>query len=307
MAVSLAMATGGLTLVTLGLLRSWGFLAVFWSAVLAFIGVGWVVGLLKGGGAASAGCPHCGEPMVFTHIKSARTERCERCGQWSAGSESMRPLAPDHVAGIAVFSAALPEHVRWPADSGGTPRCPVCAEPSTRSVKVEASSVLGRAVAALSPISLQRVHSLRVPACPRHDDGVVLDMSGDDHGLVLRFRSWAYFRDFVALQRSDPPAMTPAAQTLAEFLEHNPRPLEVRAPLICPKHGIPVLTAMGWVSIMDLLPSQDWMDDSAQNPVCLNLGQYVERPAKGKTEHARVAWCPECELGMATLSKARWG
>lgn len=49
--------------------------------------------------------------------------------------------------------------------------------------------------------------------------------------------------------------MTPAAQTLAEFLEHNPRPIEVRAPLVCPKHEIPVLTAMGWVPIMDLLPS----------------------------------------------------
>ena len=309
MLVSLATAAGGLALFTLALLGDWGFLAGFWSAVLALIGVGWVVGLLKGGGAASAGCPHCGEPMAFMHIQTARTEQCARCGRWSAGRETMRPLAPDHVASVAVFSVALPEHEpRWPAASNGTPRCPVCAKPSTRSVTVAASSVAGGAFAALSPISLQRVHRLRVPACSQHDDGIVLDMDSDDHGLVLLFRSWAYFHDFVALHRSAPPAppaMAPAAQTLAEFLEHHPRPLEVRAPLICPKHEVPVLTAMGWVSIMDLLPSHEWMDDSAQNPVCLELGHHVERPKQGKYEHARVAWCPECELGMAAARAAR--
>jgi hypothetical protein len=39
MLVSLATAAGGLALITLGLLGDWGFLAVFWSAVLALIGV----------------------------------------------------------------------------------------------------------------------------------------------------------------------------------------------------------------------------------------------------------------------------
>jgi len=58
-------------------------------------------------------------------------------------------------------------------------------------VTVAASSVAAGALAALSPISLQRVHRLRVPACSQHDDGIVLDMDSD--GLV---------HDFVALQES---------------------------------------------------------------------------------------------------------
>lgn len=304
MLVSLAMAAGGITLVVVGLQRDWGFLAIFWSGVLALLGGGWVMGLLRGGGVASASCPHCGAPIEFTHIESARTERCERCGQWSAGTKTMRPLEPDHVANMAVFSVPLPKHEpRWPTNAAGVPRCPVCGEASTRSVKLEASSTLSKAFAALSPISIQRVHALRVPACSRHDDGIALDMlamDSGDQGLVLRFRSWAYFHDFVALN----PDM--AIQTLAEFLDHNERPLEVRAPLTCPLHQVPVLTAMGWVSTMDLLPSHEWMDDAAQNPVCLFLGKYLERPSKGgRYEHERVAWCPECEAGMAELARKR--
>jgi endogenous inhibitor of DNA gyrase (YacG/DUF329 family) len=300
MLVSLAMAAGGLTLIVLGLQRDWGFLAVFWSGVLALLGGGWVVGLLAGGGVASVGCPHCGAAIEFTNIESARTEQCKRCGQWSAGTKTMRPLEPDHVANMAVFSVPLPKHEpRWPTHATGVPRCPVCAEASTRSVTLEASSALGNAFAALSPISIQRVHALRVPACSRHDDGIALDLLAMDggEGLVLHFRSWAYFHDFVALN--------PLVRTLAEFLEHNERPLEVRAPLTCPVHEIPVLTAMGWVSTMDLLPSHQWMDDAAQNPVCLSLGTCLEQPSKGRHERERVAWCPECERGMAELARKR--
>lgn len=310
MLVSLAMAAGGITLVVLGLQRDWGFLAIFWSGVLTLFGGGWVVGLLAGGGVASASCPHCGASIAISHIESARTEKCERCGQWSTGTKTMRPLEPNHVADMAVFSVPLPKHEpRWPSNGSGVQRCPVCAEASTRSVKLETSSALGKAFAALSPISIQRVHTLRVPACSRHDDGIALDLlEGNDEGLVLLFRSWAYFHDFVAQNPLDPrgssaPAM--AIQTLAEFLEHNPRPLEVRAPLTCPLHQVPVLTAMGWASTMDLLPSHSWMDDAAQNPVCLFIGKYLERPSKGRHEPERVAWCPECELGMAQLARKR--
>ena len=156
--------------------------------------------MAPGGGVASVSCPHCGASMSFTHLASARTEKCEDCGQWSTGTETMRPLAPNHVADIAVFSVRLPEHEPWwPSDGSGVERCPVCAEASTRSVKLEASSALGKAFAALSPLSVQRVHSLRVPPCARHDDGIALDVrDGDGGGLVLVFRSWPYFNDFVA-------------------------------------------------------------------------------------------------------------
>lgn len=50
MFVSLALAGAGLGLLALGWSRDWGFLAMFWTGVLAIIGVGWIVGLLRGGG-----------------------------------------------------------------------------------------------------------------------------------------------------------------------------------------------------------------------------------------------------------------
>ena len=206
--VSLLMATGGITLVVQGLRKDWGFVAVFWSSVLAVLGLGWVIGLLKGGGMASAPCPHCGSILTFSHIQSARTEQCSSCGQWSAGTERMEALAPDHVATLPVFSTPMPEHeVRWPTNDSGMQRCPVCDGPSVRGIDLQASSVLGSAFAALSPISIQRVNHLRVPGCRAHDDGVMLDMDEDDRGVVLLFRSWAYYQDFVALNA--PPAEAP--------------------------------------------------------------------------------------------------
>ncbi|MGB1016161.1 MAG: CPCC family cysteine-rich protein, partial [Nannocystaceae bacterium] len=87
-------------------------------------------------------------------------------------------------------------------------------------------------------------------------------------------------------------------QTLAAFLADNPRPVELRAPISCPKHACPVLTTEGWVCTWDLLPSNQWMDGAMENPMCLNVGEAISRPAKGKYVPGRVAWCPVCEAGM---------
>lgn len=219
MLVSLVMAGTGLGLVGLGYVRDWGFLGMFWTGVLAFIGIGWTVGLARGGGAAIAACPHCGAKLEFTHIASARTLKCDRCGEWSAGLERMAPLALDHVAESAVFPTPLPEGpFHWPSDEAGTLRCPTCASPSTRMIEVQATSALGDAFAALSPISVQRVHSLRVPACPAHDDGVMLDMDEDDESLLLLFRSYPFYQEFLQLNSADsagaPADPEQAAQTV---------------------------------------------------------------------------------------------
>lgn len=305
MFVSLALAGAGLGLLALGWSRDWGFLAMFWTGVLAIIGVGWIVGLLRGGGVATAKCPHCGARLEFTHIASSRTEQCEHCGEWCAGTKHMVPLAPDHIAEIPVFPTPLPEGPpRWLIAEAGLLRCPMCAAPSTRMIAVQATSVLGDAFAALSPISVQRVHSLRVPACPDHDDGVMLDMDEDDRSLLLLFRSYAYYREFVGLNAGattlDPAFMdtTDQPRTLSAFLATNPRPLDLRAPVTCPKHGCDVLTAMGWVTTMDVLPSHDWLDAAADHPVCLSIGHHRARPDRGKHVRQRIAWCPTCEAGM---------
>ncbi|MGB1014021.1 MAG: hypothetical protein ACPG4T_07800 [Nannocystaceae bacterium] len=102
----------------------------------------------------------------------------------------------------------------------------------------------------------------------------------------------------IAMQDSFKGPDPDAPQTLADFLADNPRPVELRASVRCPKHGCPVLTAEGWVSTWDLLPSNQWMDAAMENPMCLNVGEALSRPARGKYVRGRVAWCPVCEAGM---------
>jgi len=298
--LSLAMLGGGLGLLALGWARDWGFVGMFWSGLLAALGVAWVIGLLRGGGVVIAACPHCGAKLEFSHIDSARTEQCGRCKEWSAGTEVMAPLAPDHVAEVPVFPVPLPDAPRWPTDAAGAARCPMCTSASTRMLEVQATSALGDAFAALSPVSVQRVHSLRVPACAAHDEGIWLDMDEDDEGLILLFRSYAYYREFRALNGFEAPAEVAeeVPQTLSSFLVANERPVDLRAPTTCPKHGCDVFTAMGWVTTMDVLPSHDWLDAASDHPVCLSIGQHRSKPESGSHMRARIAWCPACEAGM---------
>ena len=301
--LSLAILAAGLGLLGFGWTRGWGFVAMFWSGVLALLGGAWVVGIAKGGGVAIAACPHCGAKLEFTHIASARTVKCDRCGEWSAGTEVMAPLAPDHLAELPVFPVPLPDSPRWPTDASGAMRCPVTGGDATRMIEVQATSALGDAFAALSPISVQRVHSLRVPASVEHDDGIWLDMGEDDQSLILLFRSYAYYREFLELNRAEAAAPAEAAedvpQTLASFLETNPRPADLRAPLTCPKHGTDVFTAMGWVTTMDVLPSHEWLDAAAEHPMCLAIGHHLSKPERGNHTRERLVWCPACEAGMA--------
>jgi len=104
-----------------------------------------------------------------------------------------------------------------------------------------------------------------------------------------------------------PGASLELPQTLTEFLRVHPRPVELRTPEVCPKHACAARTVDGWISTMDLFPSNDWMDDAAHNPLCVFLGQAIVHPSRGSYLQARVAWCPRCEYGMQELQRARYG
>ncbi len=304
--VLVTMAAGGIALVVIGSQRDWGFVGLFWSGVMVVFALAGLIGRARGGGFASAPCPHCGASIRFMNIEAARTERCDQCGEWSAGTSEMRALAADHVARMAVFPVPLSKgEVRWPTGPDGAQRCPVCAGVCTRSVQLEASSVLSNAFAMLSPISLQRVHSLRAPACDHHDDGVALDLDESQEALELTFRSFAYMQDFVRLNAED--AGPPDYATLKSYLVDHERHVELRAPLICPRHGCDVHTTLGFESRMDYLPSQEWCKDSEDNPVCLRIGHSLSPDRSGSYDRVQIAWCPECEAGMARAHAARYG
>ncbi len=301
----LTIAAGGIALIVVGSQRDWDFVGLFWIGAITAIAIVGLVGRVLGGGFASAPCPHCGAAIRFMNIDTARTERCDQCGKWSAGTSEMHALAPDHVARMPVFPVPLPEgEVRWPAGPDGVLHCPVCAGACTRSVQLEASSVLSNAFATLSPISLQRVHSLRAPACAQHDDGVALDLDESQEALELTFRSFSYMHKFIRLNAQ---ATAPADYaTLTSYLIDHERHVELRAPLVCPRHGCDVLTTLGFESLMDFLPSEEWCKDSEHNPVCLRIGQRLSPASSGSYERKQIAWCPECEAGMAKAHAARY-
>ncbi|PRQ02707.1 hypothetical protein [Enhygromyxa salina] len=195
-----AVAAVGLGLLALAYFRDWGFLAWFWSGVVAFGGLAGLFGLLKGGGHAQAPCPHCSAQLRFIHPETARTIQCSKCSAWSTGTKTMAPVSNDHINPEAVFNVPFPDGgVSWPTTDDGTPCCPVCERAATRQVEVTFST--GDIAALVLPVSIRTTNSLQVPACAEHDDGASLQPS-EDGEVELAFRSYAYMRRFVATNRS---------------------------------------------------------------------------------------------------------
>lgn len=196
--VTSVMTLVGASLLAIGFMRDWGFLAMFWSGVMTLIfAVAAVSGRTKKGGFAQAPCPACGATMKFTHPGTARTLACEACGVWSAGTQSMAVVAEDHVDAEPVFRVPLPESgVEWLRDEDGRVQCPTCAKPAVGEIQIEASS---GTPGLILPVSVQTVHKLQAPRCSDHDDGVALFL-GEETELELGFRSHQYMQRFKAAQ-----------------------------------------------------------------------------------------------------------
>jgi hypothetical protein len=207
LAVLLAMACIAFALApALGLLED-TFLAVLGALLCGASAVGVVFGSVLGG-VGSAPCPACGAQIEDLERRgSAEGILCQRCNHFleSKGGK-LRVTAPDTVADMPVFGAALPERFYWP------PGCVVCGAPPTQDLPIRiqktdvaesvVGSMAGLAVGGLIGVGFvvrsgKRI-ALHVPHCRDHDDGAVLAQGGPTEFMIL-FRSYPYQRAFCEL------------------------------------------------------------------------------------------------------------
>lgn len=190
-----------LTLAGIGLmvgaaLRDWGFWGWFGGGLLIFTGLASFFGMAKTGGAGLGRCPKCNHAIDVMHVTEHRYLCCPGCDTWLAGAGTMQVVADDHVASYPAFEVELPPTHRWPDG------CPVCRGPITRSIDVEGTDMVGDVFAMVAPVAIQRVSKVGAPACEQHADGVALLREGSR--VIIRFRSLAYLRAFMALNQLSP-------------------------------------------------------------------------------------------------------
>ncbi|TNE47731.1 MAG: hypothetical protein EP343_18285 [Deltaproteobacteria bacterium] len=186
-----------------GYSKAWGFLPLFWIGLFAVLMVVFLVGrLFNKGGFAQARCPQCNTMLHFTNPERARTVQCEACKSWSAGTEYMSLISPDHVAEEPVFEVELGEGpIGWPTLEDGSRRCSTCTKVATSMVQIQGVDAVGDLVGMVSPISIDRVKTMKVPSCGEHKDGLLLDATGSE--LTLCFRSYSYYQEFLRLNPPD--------------------------------------------------------------------------------------------------------
>ncbi len=177
-------------------LRDWGFWGWFGGGVLIFTGLASLFGMAKTGGAGVAHCPRCKHAIDVLHVTEHRYLCCPGCATWLEGSTAMAVVPDEHVASYPAFEVELPQTYRWP------PGCPVCGAAETRTLDIEGTDVIGDVFAMVAPVTIQRVSKISAPACDQHDDGVALIREGSR--TLIRFRSLAYLRSFMALNQLAP-------------------------------------------------------------------------------------------------------
>jgi hypothetical protein len=187
------LALGGAGVVLGGLTHvfEWGFFGWFAAGLLLLSGFGGLAGLAKGGGAGIARCSSCNGAVEVMGLTEHHTLPCPHCGTYLEGAGTLVPVQADRVTERPSFEAPLPARFAWP------PGCPVCRGAVTRTKKVEGMSGAGAFALVAAPIAVVGVTSVDAPACDRHDDGVSLFRG--HAGPVVAFRSFAYFREFCAL------------------------------------------------------------------------------------------------------------
>ena len=190
--------TAGLILGGAGYAMEWGFCAYTPAFVLVLGGFAGLASMLARGGAWKGTCPSCNATLrgeMGETVNEAKVLCCPSCKTWVHGTTSLDVIPDGYVHDEPVFAAPLPDSWSWPEG------CPVCGEPTTRTVKVEGRSALGTAAAVAAPVSVQRVLVIEVPACDEHDDGVWASRDGEDeeNSDEVVFRSLDYYRAFVAL------------------------------------------------------------------------------------------------------------
>lgn len=165
-------------------------------------------GDLRAPAAMPIACPACGSFVAAVGAPGA-IARCTECGAYNQVNalKALEPIPPDFVAKTPTFQTYLPEAPTWPV------RCCLCCGEATRiekltltyeadpgfderlarSVMVGVAS-LGTVVVTKHVINVTERYG--VPHCDQHTGGAQLAHSG------VAFRSYAYFREFVAANRA---------------------------------------------------------------------------------------------------------
>lgn len=153
-------------------------------------------------------CPSCGS-FVAAPGAAGAIVRCSECSAYNTvnADRTLAAVPADHVAQTTVFQTYLPEAPTWPI------RCCLCCGEATRIEKLTltyeadpgfderlARSVMV-GVASLGTVIVTKhvinvTERYGVPHCDQHTGGARLMHSG------VAFRSYAYFREFVALNRA---------------------------------------------------------------------------------------------------------
>jgi hypothetical protein len=129
-----------------------------------------------------ADCPGCGAKLDELRLRDNDGILCRACRRFVEGTGGELWLTDERrVSPIAIFGAEMPVSRRpeFP------PFCPVCMEPSTRTIKVGANVSRGR--------YHHESYSYDMPACAEHFDGARVIVRSP---FRFAFRSYVYQRAF---------------------------------------------------------------------------------------------------------------
>jgi hypothetical protein len=186
---------------------------MMWLLFLALGGVAiWQIAVVSGAGSKRLECPACDLYIMGALPREGDSVLCGHCREvaiYEAG-KLVKP-SPDHIGAKPMFCAELPtEGMRWPDG------CCVCGQPATRAIDVrlqyEEDASLGRDMATRAATlglvkAVDRTTiTLSIPHCAQHGDGAALVMpyEREQPNFGVAFRSYPYFKQFVALNRSTP-------------------------------------------------------------------------------------------------------
>ncbi len=173
-----------------------------------------IAGIYHAFTAGSAPCPWCGKTSSVP-MGSNSYHKCVECGEYREGTGNrLGRTEKTHVAeeprfsvglqppGGGIFmspsvSAAVPMksnktvnlELKWPKG------CCVCGKPAKNKETIKkavSQDKMAGVVQSISTIELQ------IPHCGEHSGGAALDISAEERGLSIKFRSYAYrnkFRD----------------------------------------------------------------------------------------------------------------
>ncbi len=186
---------------------------MLWILVLALGGVAvWQIAIASGVGSKRLECPACDLFIMGALPSEGDSVLCGHCREIGLfeGGKLVKP-SPDHIGAKPLFCAELPiDKVQWPDG------CCLCGQPATRGIDVkleyQEDAALGRDMATRAATlgmfkAVDRTTiTLSIPHCAQHADGAALVMpfEREQPNFGVAFRSYPYFKQFVALNRSTP-------------------------------------------------------------------------------------------------------